>query len=145
MSKEQEATASFWHDLFQVGLYKRNQGRITRQVTFAALAVTAAIGCWRLSENSIMTNLGKSWQYGLPLAIFALTVWIAYRVVNLPWFADFLIGVEAEMVKVSWPSGPELMRSSAVVIITIFGLAAVLAFYDFFWSWLLGHLLHLTG
>ena len=38
------------HWLFQTGLYKRNQGRITRQVTFAALLATVAIGCWRLSE-----------------------------------------------------------------------------------------------
>ena len=32
-----------------VGLYKRSQGRITRQVTFAALALTIAPGILRLS------------------------------------------------------------------------------------------------
>ena len=79
MSNEQKATASFWHELFQLGLYKRSQGRITRQVTFAALAVTLAIGCWRLSETSMMSNWGKSMQYGAPLAIFALGIWFVYR------------------------------------------------------------------
>ena len=35
-------------------------------------------------------------------------------------FADFLIAVEAEMTKVSWPSRGELVRSSIVVILVIF-------------------------
>ena len=33
----------------RVGIYKRSQGRITRQVTFAALALTIALGLLRLS------------------------------------------------------------------------------------------------
>jgi preprotein translocase subunit SecE len=130
-------TASFWHEFFQFGLYKRSQGRITRQVTFGALAATVAIGCWRLSDTGMMSDWGKSVQFGVPLALFAVAVWVVYRLVNIPAFADFLIGVEAEMVKVSWPSRSELIRSSAVVIVTIFGLAAVLALYDAFWSVLL--------
>ncbi len=146
MSNEQKATATtFWHELFQLGLYKRSQGRITRQVTFAALAVTIAIGCWRLSETNLMATWGKSMQYGIPLAVFALGIWFVYRLVNIARFADFLIGVEAEMVKVSWPSRSELIRSSTVVIVTIFGLAFVLALYDFFWNWLLNNLLRIKG
>jgi preprotein translocase subunit SecE len=57
--------------------------------------------------------------------------------VNYPPFADFLINVEAEMVKVSWPTRTELFRSSVVVMLTIFGLAAILALYDVFWQWFL--------
>ena len=38
-------------------------------------------------------------------------VWLGYRLVNIPRFADFLIAVEAEMNKVSWPSRGELIRS----------------------------------
>ncbi len=138
MSNEQKATASnFWGELFQFGLYKRSQGRVTRQVTFGALAVTVAIGCWQLSDTSMAASWGRWAQYGVPLALFALGIWFVYRLVNIPRFADFLIAVEAEMVKVSWPSRSELIRSSTVVIVTIFGLAAVLALYDFFWNWLL--------
>ena len=41
MGKEKEvALGGFWRDMFQLGLYKRTQGRIARQVTFAALAIT---------------------------------------------------------------------------------------------------------
>jgi preprotein translocase subunit SecE len=65
-----------------------------------------------------------------------LGVWFAYRVVNYARFADFLIAVEAEMNKVSWPSRQELYRSSLVVIVVIFALAAVLFTYDIFWGWL---------
>jgi preprotein translocase subunit SecE len=52
------------------------------------------------------------------------------RIVNLPSFADFLISVEAEMNKVSWPSRGELYRASLVVIVVIFLLTAILLAYD---------------
>jgi preprotein translocase subunit SecE len=49
----------------------------------------------------------------------------------MPTFADFLISVEGEMNKVSWPSRSELFRASLVVILVIFFLAALLFGYDF--------------
>ena len=48
----------------------------------------------------------------------------------MPSFADFLISVEAEMNKVSWPTRTELIRASIVVILMIFLLAAILFAYD---------------
>ncbi len=59
-----------------------------------------------------------------------LGAWAAFRVVNIPAFADFLISVEGEMNKVSWPSRGELFRASVVVILVIFFLAALLFLYD---------------
>ena len=61
-------------------------------------------------------------------------LWVSYRLVNVPAFADFLIAVEAEMNKVSWPTRPELFRSSIVVLIMIFVLAMFLAGCDIFWK-----------
>ena len=58
---------------------------------------------------------------------------MAYRIVNFPPFADFLIAVEAEMYKVSWPARAELFRASIVVLVVIFFLAAVLYAYDNIW------------
>jgi preprotein translocase subunit SecE len=49
----------------------------------------------------------------------------------MPTFADFLISVEGEMNKVSWPSRSELFRASLVVILVIFFLAALLFAYDY--------------
>ena len=60
----------------------------------------------------------------------------------MPGVADFLIAVEAEMNKVSWPTRNELFRASMVVLIVIFSLGFMLAVYDIVWklilSWGLG-------
>ena len=78
--------------------------------------------------------------YGLPGALAVVGVWAAYRSVNLPAFADFLIAVEAEMNKVSWPSRGELFRWSVVVILVIFAIGLLLAGFDIVWikffSWI---------
>ena len=62
-----------------------------------------------------------------------LGVWFSFRLVNVPRFADFLIAVEAEMNKVSWPTRKELFRSSIVVIVVFLLLTAVLFVYDIVW------------
>ena len=153
---------AFVQELFHVGIYKRTQGRVARQVTFAAVAVAVALGLYRLWETlgSSLTrwpgnwldywNLGRSEavealvrqgvRHGLPFLLLLLGLWAGYRLVNVPRFADFLIAVEAEMNKVSWPTRSELYRSSLVVLVTIFALAVVLFGFDMFWervfSWL---------
>ncbi len=136
MAKDREvALNGFWRDVFQLGLYKRNQGRITRQLTFVALALAVGVGAWRLNEfftPSAFTD------YGIPWVLAAIGIWLSYRVVNMPRFADFLIAVEAEMSKVSWPTRKELVRGSVVVIVTIVVLAALLYGFDLVWSFLLG-------
>ena len=66
----------------------------------------------------------------MPGVLMLVGWWVCYRVVNLPGFADFLIAVEAEMSKVSWPSRSELMRASLVVLLMLFLLAAALSCYD---------------
>lgn len=80
-------------------------------------------------------------RYYIPGLILAAGLWLGYRLVNLPTFADFLIAVEAEMNKVSWPSRTELVRSSTVVIILIFGLTLTLFAYDTIWQALLKYVL----
>ncbi len=135
MGKEKEVSINgFWRDVFQVGLYKRTQGRITRQVTFGVLAVLILIGGWRMSEvfgDSALTT------YTLPGLVMAAGLWLSFRLVNMPRFADFLIAVEAEMTKVSWPTRRELLRGSVVVIVTLVSLAAILTFFDFAWKFIL--------
>ncbi len=131
MSKQKAVTAgSLVGEIFQVGLYKPNQGRITRQVTCGALWVAIALGCWRLQQTMYQFDY---WQFVIPLALLIVGFWSSYRLVNYPRFADFLIAVEAEMNKVSWPSRMELIRSSVVVIFVIFAMAMVLFGYDLLW------------
>jgi len=157
---------AFLHELLHIGLYKRTQGRVTRQVTFAAVVVVLAAGLYRLhgtlgtglanwpgswvaTWNGWMGHFGlwtivrndaveavvrQSTHHGLPFVLLLLSMWAAYRLVNVPNFADFLIAVEAEMNKVSWPTRGELYRSSVVVLVTIFALAVILFTFDFFWQ-----------
>ena len=131
--------ATFFYELVHAGVYKRSQGRITRQLTFAALAVMIALGLWRLS--SLLAGKGLEYQFAVPGVLLAAGLWGSYRLVNVPGLADFLIAVEAEMNKVSWPTRIELFRASMVVLILIFFLAIILWAYDFFWaivrSWIL--------
>lgn len=138
------AVHPLWRDLFSAGIYKRSQGRIARQVTAAALGIGVALGAWRLHQF-MADLLPAAGQLGVSMAVLLAGWWICYRAVNMPRFADFLIAVEAEMNKVSWPSKGELFRSSMVVIITMFGLAATLYFYDFLWQFLLTRLGVLRG
>ncbi len=128
-------------EFFRFGVYKRSQGRIVRQVTFAALALVLLVGLWRLM-SLLLSYRGSSGEscpawlcYGLPGVLALVGLWAAYRAVNLPAFADFLIAVEAEINKVSWPSWGEMWRSTMVVIAVIFSIGVLLATFDFFWVW----------
>lgn len=139
MSKEQSFALSLvLREFFQGGLYKRNQGRITRQVTFAALALIFGLGAFRLM--TYLDNQSRAVQLGIPAVLLAVGIWISYRAVNVSRFADFLIAVEAEMNKVSWPTRDVLFRSTFVVMFTIFFLAIILYCYDLLWSLLLFYL-----
>ena len=110
-------------------------------MTFSAVAITVVLGLWRLHMTLRVAQwaaeLNKSgFDFWFPGLLLAGSLWIAYRIVNVPSFADFLIAVEAEMNKVSWPSKPELFRASLVVLVTIFALALMLTCFDLFWRFL---------
>jgi len=158
MAKDTKESGGFWGELLRSRLYKRNQGRITRQTTFGAIAVVVVLACWRMLTELETARYGwmfslAQWiglaedkrafwanyralqiHYWLPLLVLASGLWVTFRLVNWPAFADFLIAVEAEMNKVSWPTRKELIRSSIVVLAVIFLLAAVLFVYDYAWS-----------
>ncbi len=73
-------------------------------------------------------------RYGVASTVLLGGLWLSFRFVNYPRFADFLIAVEAEMNKVSWPTKKELIRSSLVVLFCILALTTVLFFFDIFWQ-----------
>ena len=89
-------------ELFQVGSYKRSQGRTVRLVTAIILAVIVGLAGWRLRETLLTASAQVQWL--VPGAVLLIGWWLCYRLINLPKFADFLIAVEAEMTKVSWPT-----------------------------------------
>jgi preprotein translocase subunit SecE len=135
MSRVEETT--FLGNLFSGALYKRNQGRLVRRLSAIAFAGTILYGCWSLSawiENSPQTtSWPRSAQMAVPTALALAGIWFAFRVVNYPPFANFLVSVEAEMDKVSWASIDYLKRATAVVLCTMTFLGVVLWMYDFLW------------
>jgi preprotein translocase subunit SecE len=116
-------------NLFRFNLYKRTQGKVVRQVTFGALAIIVALGCYSLRSSYVESN-SMALETALPLTLLVLGVWCVFRLVHFPPFADFLISVEVEMNKVSWPRRGELYRASLVVMLVIFVMAGLLYFYD---------------
>ncbi|MEM9369121.1 MAG: preprotein translocase subunit SecE [Planctomycetota bacterium] len=124
-------------ELFQRDVYKPTQGRIVRQLTALAVWVVVALGSWRLF-GMLPSMMGDASVAGraIPAVILAVGLWFGFRLVNWPRFADFLIAVEAEMNKVTWPSKDELIRASVVVIFTIFALAVTLFLFDVIWQFI---------
>jgi preprotein translocase subunit SecE len=116
-------------------VYKRNQGRVVRQATFFAVVAVVAIGCFTLS-NTVMSSYGAPIRTGIPVAIGALGAWFAWRLINYPKFADFLIAVEGEMDKVSWPEWPYLWRAAGVVVSVLVLFMAYMWLCDTVWVWL---------
>ncbi len=126
--------------LFQFGLHKPEQGRVVRQLTFLAAALIAFLSAYELYRTGWLSNpLGAErpfagMKYILLIVLSALGFWFSFRIVNYPKFADFLIAVQAEMNKVSWPTRQELWNASVVVMFVIFAMAALLFLFDVIWS-----------
>ncbi|MBX3421005.1 MAG: preprotein translocase subunit SecE [Pirellulaceae bacterium] len=132
--------SSFFQELLATGLYKRSQGRLVRQITCLAIWLVVGVAVWRFQQFYLAKNVARwlgedkqSLSYLLTVALGALGAWAGYRLVNWPKFADFLISVEAELYKVSWPTQREMIKASMVVIFTIMFMSAILFLYDAVW------------
>ncbi|MDG2014260.1 MAG: preprotein translocase subunit SecE [Pirellulaceae bacterium] len=136
VSKKQAASngVSLMGSMFQTGLYKPQQGRIVRQVTFVSIAVVSLLIGVDVSNMSYFEDLFVGSNYAVFGLVAGIGVWFAYRIVNYPVFTDFLIAVEAEMKKVSWPAWPQLWAASLVVIFVIFSMAISLWVFDILWT-----------
>src|SRR5260370_592326 len=76
-------------------------------------------------------------RFTVPMLLAALALWFAWRVVNVPVFADFLIATEAELNKVSWTTRRRLWQDTVVVLTTMVLMAALLFAMDQLWLHLL--------
>ena len=94
----------------------------------------------KIAASWYENGLGRALGYLTAVLLGGIGMWFGYRLVNWPKFADFLISVEAELNKVSWPTQKELVRASLVVIFTILFLSVILLAYEALWEFLFGML-----
>ncbi len=147
MAKQNAATSSnqgsIWGEMLRAKLYKPNQGKIIRQLTFVGGAVLCLLSGYQIAHMDMWRYLfgltgsaalegGSHWV--MMVLLGAVSLWVCFRAVNYPKFADFLIAVEAEMNKVQWPGKQELWRASMVVIFVIFAMAFLLFVFDIVWT-----------
>ena len=131
-----KSDTSLTKELFSTGLYKANQGRMVRQFTFFTALIVAAFGCITLA-NGPLSLRHEVIKVTLSLSCWLLTAWVAFRAVNLPRFADFLISVESELARVTWPQRSEVSQATVVVLVTMASLGGFLFLIDLVWTWLL--------
>ena len=142
--------------------YKRALGLRLRRLTILGVLLVGATGAYALQESLgndpwritipftqvvaadgtvdhfALTVTNPKWV--IPSVIVVLTLWVAYRAVNVPVFAEFLVATEAEMNKVSWASKHELYRATIVVIATMVFLGVILYVYDLLWYQILSYI-----
>lgn len=140
-----------WFSTFN---FKKTQGLKLRRYTLIGLLLVAWSGVYTMYASTILgtgdyllripfTDPPRSIavltdvNYTAPFLLAAATFWLAWRAVNVPTFADFLIATEAEMNKVSWSSRKRLMQDTVVVLVTTVLLTCFLMAVDVFWGWLL--------
>ena len=142
--------------------YKRVLGLKVRRITILGILLLLGSGVYVLSPMG-QNVLPETWTISLPftqqegapegtlktftlltdakytitIILAGLVLWFAYRTVNVPTFAEFLIATEAEMNKVSWTSRKRLAQDTVVVLVTTVLMAGFLLLVDVFWGWLL--------
>jgi preprotein translocase subunit SecE len=139
MAKPKDGTESIMSQvgaaLLSAGVVKPNQGRVVRQVTFFGLWFLYGLAGWLVADYLVGVFRGtEAATYAAVFAVSGLAFWVAYRSVNIPAFTDFLIGVEAEMRKVTWPTRTELIAGSSVVLFVVVSLAVMMFGFDFLWT-----------
>jgi preprotein translocase SecE subunit len=133
---------------FTTAPYKRSQGLRVRRGTIIGVLALAGCGIYTMLNRNPLSGdwdlaipFVNDWdltilpykRYTLTLLLAAGALWFAWRVVNYPAFADFLIATEAEMNKVSWTTRKRLVQDTIVVLTTVLLLTLFLFFVDILW------------
>jgi preprotein translocase SecE subunit len=136
---------------FSLAQYKRSLGVRVRRLTILGILLIGGSGAMSLFNNGVLPNqwlltmpfgmqplvLMVGAQNGIIFLIVLLALWIGFRSVNVPDFAEFLIATEAEMNKVSWSTRRRLAQDTVVVLVTALIMTLFLLVVDLFWGWLL--------
>jgi len=137
---------------FSATSYKRTQGMRVRRATILGFLIIAGCGVYSLLNRNTLGTAGVDHlqvaipfsggyairllpdvAFTLPILLVGLTLWIGWRLVNYPPFADFLIATEAEMNKVSWTTRKRLVQDTLIVLTTMLLLTVFLFVVDVVW------------
>jgi preprotein translocase SecE subunit len=136
---------------FTSSSYKRGQGLRVRRGTLLGILILCGCGIYTLLAHDTLRSGNPNWevilpfaggyrlsllpdiQFSVPILIAAASLWLGYRVVNYPVFADFLIATEAELNKVSWTTRRRLIQDTLVVLVTVFLLTTFMFGVDIVW------------
>lgn len=127
--------------------YKKDQGRYARLAAFWVLAVLVFYGSTSLHTTLSSAFAGKlatpigglvvpvfgiklSPAFLIAAAVCGVGIWLLFRWLEKPKTADLLIETESELKKVTWPTTPEVVNSSIVVVVCVLFLMAYLAGAD---------------
>jgi preprotein translocase SecE subunit len=136
---------------FSIAQYKRSLGLRARRLTILGILIIGGSGAWSLYTQNVLPanwtlNMPFGWSplvvmrgadEGVLTIIVLVSLWIGWRAVNMPDFAEFLIATEAEMNKVSWSTRRRLAQDTVVVLLTTLIMTLFLLVVDLFWGWLL--------
>jgi len=139
---------------FSAQAYKKSQGQRVRRGTIVGLLLLGGTGIWSMYNRGILSGnwevtipfthatvvLLPDLQFTVPFVLALAALWFAYRGVNFPTFADFLIATEAELNKVSWTTRKRLVQDTIVVLVTVVLLTLFLFVVDFIWAQVLTHI-----
>lgn len=116
---------------------------------FWSLAILVFYGCISLRQElagRFAASLGQPlWDGGrlpivgidvtpaflIALVVFITAMTLLYRWTESPKIADALIDTESELRKVTWPTLPEAIQSSIIVMFTVVVLMVILAGADY--------------
>lgn|GEM_PF-942406 len=126
-------------------VYKPNQGKPTRLATGAGAALLIALTMWFLyydvsasfpALKKANESINRPWWNITVLVLGVAAGVFAWRMVNKPRHAEFLIATDSEMKKVSWTSRKQLWGSTKVVIFFMLFIAATLFVIDLLFHYL---------
>jgi preprotein translocase SecE subunit len=133
-----------------MAVHREDQGRLARTFAFWALVFFAYFAASFLRTQlashvaALATPIGGlripiiavdvSGAFLISAALFAGLVALIWRWQTRPKVANLLVETESEMRKVTWPTTPEVVNASIVVIVCVLFLMGFLAGVDWFFG-----------
>ena len=124
-------------------IYKRGQGYWTRMGTALGAALISFL-CAQFVYGRLQAlkavygwqRLGVAAMFAISVGVFALLMLWAWRLMNRPTNADFLIATDSEMKKVNWTTRKELIGSTKVVCFFVVLISAILFGLDLIFGYM---------